>query len=218
LPIDPEIPVKAAMLFEPFVVGTRGVRGLKQKAGDSAIVFGAGIIGMTSAIMLDWYGAEKVMVCDFSEFRLENARRLGFETCNLASENLKEKAISLFGSQPGYPDERCGARLYVDAVGVKQVLTNFAMLAPRHGELAVVGVHKEEAPINWTQVCFNNWHIHGTGEGANEELLPDIVAMMKSGKYDLASLVTHEFPVERIEEAIALAAQPDRAQKVCIAF
>ena len=30
-------------------------------------VIGAGIIGMTSAIMLDWYGAEKVMVCDFSE-------------------------------------------------------------------------------------------------------------------------------------------------------
>jgi len=218
LPIDPEIPEKAAMLFEPFVVGTRGVKGLKQKPGDSAIVFGAGIIGMTSAIMLDWYGAEKVMVCDFSEFRLNNARQLGFETCNLASENLKAKAIATFGEQRGYPDERCGARLYVDAVGVKAVLQNFAMLAPRNGELAVVGVHKEEAPINWTQVCFNNWHIHGTGEGANEELLPEIVAMMKSGKYDLASLVTHEFPVERIADAITLAAQPDQAQKVCISF
>jgi 2-desacetyl-2-hydroxyethyl bacteriochlorophyllide A dehydrogenase len=218
LPIDEDIPVKAAMLFEPFVVGTRGVKGLKQKPGDSAIVFGAGIIGMTSAIMLDWYGAEKVMVVDYSDFRLENARKFGFETCNPAHEDLKEKAIALFGSQRGYPDERCGARLYVDCVGVKAVLASFAALAPRNGELAVVGVHKEEAAINWTQVCFNNWHIHGTGEGANEELLPEIVAMMKSGKYDLASLVTHEFPVERIEEAITLAAQPDRAQKVCISF
>lgn len=218
LPIDPELPLKAAVLFEPFVVGTRGVKGLKQKPGDSAIVFGAGIIGMTSAIMLDWFGAEKVMVVDYSDFRLANARRFGFETCNPATEDLKAKAIDLFGSQRGYPDERCGARLYVDCVGVGAVLKNFAALAPRNAELAVVGVHKEETAINWTQVCFNNWHIHGTGEGANEELLPEIVAMMKSGKYDLAALVTHEFPVERIEEAITLAAQPDQAQKVCIAF
>ena len=127
------------------------------------------------------------------EAYMKLARRLGFETCNLGGEDLKQKAIGLFGAQPGYPDERCGARLYVDAVGVKAVLQNFAMLAPRNGELAVVGVHKEEAPLNWTQVCFNNWHIHGTGEGANEELLPEIVEMMKSGKYDLASLVTSPF-------------------------
>ena len=92
------------------------------------------------------------------------------------------------------------------------------MLAPRNGELAVVGVHKEPVTFDFTQIAFNNWHIHGCGEGANEDLLPEIVAMMKSGKYDLASLVTHEFPIERIEEAITLAAQPDQAQKVCIAF
>jgi 2-desacetyl-2-hydroxyethyl bacteriochlorophyllide A dehydrogenase len=218
LPIDPDLPLRAAVLFEPFVVGTRGVKALKQKPGDSAVVFGAGIIGMTSAIMLDWYGCEKVMVCDFSEYRLENARKLGFLTCNLANEDLKERAFAEFGSQRGYPSEKCGARLYVDAVGVKAVLANFAMLAPRNGELTIVGVHKEPAPFDWTQVAFNNWHIHGCGEGANEALLPEIEAMMRSGKYDLAALVTHEFPVERIEEAITLAAQPDAAQKVCIAF
>lgn len=218
LPIDEDLPLRSAVLFEPFVVGTRGVKGLNPRPGDRAVVFGAGIIGMTSAIMLDWYGCDKVMVCDFSEFRLENARKLGFVTCNLGSEDLKERAFAEFGSQRGYPAEKCGARLYVDAVGVKSVLDNFAMLAPRGGELAVVGVHKEPAAFDWTQVAFNNWHIHGCGEGANEDLLPDILAMMRSGKYDLPSLVTHEFPVERIEEAITLAAQPDRAQKVCIAF
>jgi len=38
------------------------------------------------------------------------------------------------------------------------------------------------------------------------------------GKYDLASLVTHEFPLDRIEEAIAFASNPEQAQKVCISF
>ncbi|MDG2004471.1 MAG: zinc-binding dehydrogenase [Novosphingobium sp.] len=218
LPIDQELPLCTAVLFEPFVIGTRGVKVLKPQPSDGAVVFGAGIIGMTSAVMLKWFGCETVMVVDFSEFRLENARKLGFVTCNLSSEDLKDKAVATFGTAPGFPGEKCGARLYVDAVGVKAVLENFAMLAPRNGAISIVGVHKEPAPIDWTQVSFNNWHIHGCGDGATEELLPEILAMMRSGKHDLASLVTHTFNVEQIEDAITLAGNPHEAQKVCISF
>jgi threonine dehydrogenase-like Zn-dependent dehydrogenase len=49
-------------------------------------------------------------------------------------------------------------------------------------------------------------------------LWPEILEMMRSGKYDLESLVTHEFPVDQINEAITLAANPNEAQKVCISF
>jgi len=218
LPIDKDLPLRTAVLFEPFVIGTRGVKVLKPHKGDTAIVFGAGIIGMTSAVMLNWFGCETVMVVDFSDYRLENARKLGFATCNLGREDLKEKAFITFGMQRGFPSEKCGARLYVDAVGVKEVLENFAMLAPRNGEISIVGVHKQPAPLDWTQVSFNNWHILCCGDGATEELLPEILAMMRSGKHDLSSLVTHEFNVEQIEAAISLAANPHEAQKVCISF
>ena len=218
LPIDKDLPLRAAVLFEPFVIGTRGVKVLNPQPGDQAIVFGAGIIGMTSAIMLDWYGCSSVMVVDYSEFRLENARRLGFLTCNPGKEDLQQKAFEAFGKQRAYPSEKCGARLYVDAVGVKAVIENFAMLAPRNGELSIVGVHKEPASLDLTAVSFNNWHVHGCGDGPTEAMLPDILAMMRSGKHDLASLVTHEFHVEQINEAIELAANPNEAQKVCIAF
>lgn len=216
--IDNALPLRTAVLFEPFVIGTRGVKELRPSQGESAIVFGAGIIGMTSAIMLKWYGCAKVMVVDYSDYRLENARRLGFVTCNPSSENLKEKAFAEFGSQRGYPAEKCKARLYVDAVGVRSVLENFAMLAPRNGEIAIVGVHKEASPFDWVQVSFNNWHIHGCGNGATESLLPDILEMMRSGRFDLPGLVSHEFPVDQINEALMLAGQPNRAQKVCISF
>jgi 2-desacetyl-2-hydroxyethyl bacteriochlorophyllide A dehydrogenase len=218
LPIDNDLPLRTAVLFEPFVIATRGVKVLSPRAGDSAIVFGAGIIGMASAIMLKWYGCDQVMLVDFSDYRLDNARGFGFATCNPGREDLKEKAVATFGTQPGYPAQKCGARLFVDAVGVGSVIENFAALAPRNGELAIVGVHKQAVAFNFTEVAFNNWHIHGCGDGATEDHMPDILAMMRSGRYDLSSLVTHEFPVEGIEDAIRLAADPDAAQKVCIAF
>jgi threonine dehydrogenase-like Zn-dependent dehydrogenase len=218
LPIDNDLPLRTGVLFEPFVIGTRGVKVLNPKKGDTAIVFGAGIIGMTSAIMLSWYGCEKVMVVDLSDFRLENARRLGFVTCNAARENLKDRAVAEFGSQRAYPDEKCGARLYVDAVGVKSVLENFTTLAPRNANLSVVGVHKQPVSLDLLQVSFNNWHIHGCGDGATEDLLPEILAMMRVRRDELSQLITHEFNVERINEALTLAGNPDMAQKVCISF
>ncbi len=218
LPIDADLPLRTAVLFEPFVIGIRGVKVLNPQPGDSAVVFGAGIIGMTSAIMLKWYGCEQVMVVDLSEYRLENARRLGFLTCNLSTEDLQEKAFAAFGRQRAYPSEKCGARLYVDAVGLGAVIDDFARIAPRNGSLSIVGVHKAPVALDLTAVSFNNWHIHGCGDGATEDFLPEILAMMRSGRFDLSSLVTHEFPIEQINEALALAGRADEAQKVCISF
>ncbi|MDE2303740.1 MAG: alcohol dehydrogenase catalytic domain-containing protein [Sphingomonadales bacterium] len=218
LPIDADLPLRAAVLFEPFVIATRGVKVLDPQPGDNAIVFGAGIIGITSAIMLKWLGCDTVMVVDLSDFRLENAGRFGFLTCNPAHEDLREKAVAAFGASPGYPAEKCGARLYVDAVGVAAVIEHFAMLAPRNGSLSLVGVHKAPVALDLAAVAFNNWHIHGCGDGATEDFLAEILAMMRAGRFDLASLVTHEFPLDRIEDALAQACKPDEAQKVCVTF
>jgi hypothetical protein len=42
--------------------------------------------------------------------------------------------------------------------------------------------------------------------------------MMKSGKYDLDALVTHEFDVEQIADALVMGGNAREAQKVCVTF
>jgi Zn-dependent alcohol dehydrogenase len=42
--------------------------------------------------------------------------------------------------------------------------------------------------------------------------------MMKSGRLDLSALVTHEYGVEQIADALVMGANAGEAQKVCIAF
>jgi threonine dehydrogenase-like Zn-dependent dehydrogenase len=42
--------------------------------------------------------------------------------------------------------------------------------------------------------------------------------MMRSGQFELPSLVTHEFPIERMAEALDQAGKANEAQKVCISF
>ena len=218
LPIGKDIPARTAVLFEPFVVGTRGAKSLDPGPGKSAIVFGAGIIGMTCAIMLQWYGCDKVMIVDFSEFRLEKARQFGLVTCNPGKEDLRARALAEFGAEQSFFGERCAAKLYADCVGVGQVIDNFADLAPRGASLAVVGVHHAPVSLDFVKLCYSNWHIGGCGDTPIEQALPDIVAMMRSGRYDLDSLVTHEYGVEDINEALKMASNAGQAQKVCIAF
>ncbi|CAN7588835.1 alcohol dehydrogenase catalytic domain-containing protein [Phenylobacterium sp. LjRoot225] len=218
LKIDNDIPLKSAVLFEPFVIGARGARSLNPGPGKTAIVFGAGIIGISAAIMLQWFGCSKVMVVDLSDFRLENAKTFGLVTCNVATEDLKAKALAEFGAQTSFFGERCGADLYLDAIGMKPAIDNFAMLAGREASLAIVGVHHEPVAIDLMKVCYSNWHIGGCGGLPIEEAAVDILAMMRSGRYELSTLVTHEYQVDQIADALVMGANAKKAQKVCISF
>lgn len=53
--------------------------------GEKAIVFGCGTIGIAAAITLKYFGLDQVIIADLSDFRLNIAKKLGFETCNIAN-------------------------------------------------------------------------------------------------------------------------------------
>lgn len=218
LMIGNDIPVRSAVLVEPFVVGTRAARGLNPGPGQTAIVLGAGIIGISTAIMLKYYGCSRVMVADLSHKRLENAKNFGLITCNVATQDLKARALAEFGSHQTFFGERCSADLYVDAVGLPAAIESFTMLAGKNAALAIVGVHHEPVALDLMKVCYANWHINGCGNVAIEDALVDILAMMRSGHYDLSSLVTHEYGVDQIADALVMGGNATEAQKVCISF
>jgi threonine dehydrogenase-like Zn-dependent dehydrogenase len=216
--IDKSVPLEAAVLLEPFVVGAKGVKALNPGQGKTAVVFGAGIIGIGSAIMLKWLGCGKVMIVDISGYRLEKAKSFGLIACNSAKEDLKAMAVAEFGAAAGVQGEACGADIYVDALGLDAAIENFAELAARNSNLAVIGVHHKPITLNFVTLGYNNWHIHGCGDGAYEEHTDGVLEMMQSGKFDLAQLVSHKYRLEQIADAIAMAGNANAAQKVCIDY
>jgi threonine dehydrogenase-like Zn-dependent dehydrogenase len=216
--IDKSIPLLSSVLLEPFIVGAKGARNTNPGPGKKGIVFGAGIIGMSSAIMLKWFGCDKVMIVDISEFRLKNAENYGLITCNPSKEDLKAKAIAEFGPGMQFAGEACGADLYVDALTNKIGIDYFMQLATRSAVLAVVGTHHDPMMFDFLSVCYNNFCIKGSGSEIYEEVAPDVLAMMKSGKYDLSLLVSHQFKLDDIIEAFDTANRPNESQKVAIVY
>jgi len=158
------------------------------------------------------------MVVDISDFRLENAKKFGLITCNPQTEDLKAKAIAEFGSSMCYSGEVCGAQLYVDATPTDDFLDYFSLLAGRNSIIAVAGTHRQPLSVDFLKVSYNNWYITGSGNGTYDELAVEVLEMMKSGKLDLSSLVTHQFKHEDIVDAIKQAGKPEEAQKVVVVY
>lgn len=46
----------------------------------------------------------------------------------------------------------------------------------------------------------------------------DVLKVMTDGRWDLEKLITHEFPIDRISEAIEMAADTDKALNVMLRF
>lgn len=101
--VDECISDRLASLIEPFTVGCRAARrGMVPEGyhsyvkGQNAVVFGCGTIGIAAAVALRYFGMKKVMICDYSQYRLDIAEKLGFVTCNHGKEDFFEKAVSYF--------------------------------------------------------------------------------------------------------------------------
>lgn len=62
------------------------------------------------------------MICDYSDFRLEKARNLGFLVSNNEKENLKANSIDHFGEVVSALDMTADVDIFIDAAGATILL------------------------------------------------------------------------------------------------
>lgn len=212
-----EISSKTASLIEPFTVGCRAARRSFPQRGESAIVFGAGTIGIAAAIALKYFGCDKVMICDYSDFRLEKAHELGFEICNNGKENLQQKALQVFGTAMSALGKTCDADIYIDAAGADGIIEIYQSMGKVDSRMVVVAVKAGLRPIDVLAMTYGQHAIIGSG-GYNPEDVEDVLAIMKSGKWNIENIITDEYPWEQLPEAIEKAAKVDEALNVIIYY
>lgn len=217
--LDKSLGLENLCLLEPFAVGCKAAKGMVGR-GKTAVIVGAGIIGMSTAIMLKYYGFEKVMMIDFSEFRLQNARDYGMLTCNPKKENLDEVLFETFGKRPAYGGMKCLAECWFDCIGIQASVDYFFKYAGFGATMSIVGVHHKPAQIDAVSVCYNQQWIKGCGTQEAFSYLDafnDISDCVRKGT-DISGLITQKFPLEKLEEALITHGNFEIAQKVAISF
>lgn len=215
--VSDKIPSKVASLIEPFTVGCRAARRSFPKPGEKAIVFGAGTIGIAAGIALQYFGCEKVMICDYSDFRLEKAAELGFAICNNKNENLKEEAVRYFGEAPSLNGPTADVDIYIDAAGAESILELYQEMGKIECRMVVVAVLAGKRPVDILSMTFAQHALIGSGGYFPEDVL-DVMQIMESGRWDIGSIITHEYPWEKLPEAIEKASRVDEALNVVIYY
>lgn len=211
------IPDQLACLIEPFTVGCRAARRGQPQPGEQGVVFGCGTIGLAAAIALQHFGMEKVMVCDVSDFRLSIAARLGFAVCNPAKESFPEAAAAYFGTAPALSGTAPRIDCWIDAAGAESVLDTFMAHGKIISRFVAVAVNNKPRQIDLLHMTYAQKSIIGSG-GYFPEDVRDVFSIMTSGRWDLSAMVTHQFPLEEIDQALRTAADPSRALNVTITF
>ena len=215
--VPDSISSKEASLIEPFTVGCRAARRSFPKAGETAVVFGAGTIGIAAAIALKYFGCSQVLICDHSDFRLEKAKQLGFAVCNNGREDLKQYAVDLFGTAISAHGKTCNVDIYIDAAGADGILETYLDLGKVDSRMVVVAVKAGLRPVDVLAMTYGQLALIGSG-GYDPEDVRDVLAIMESGRWDIENIITQEYPWEQLPQAIEKASEVEQALNVVIRY
>lgn len=221
-PVDENISDRLASLIEPFTVACRAARrGMlssgenKYITGQNAVVFGGGTIGIAAAAALEYFGMKKVMVCDRSDFRLRLAKNLGFAVCNPFKQNFEKTAVEFFGSAAALGGKTANIDCWIDAAGAVNILDNFIRLGKFDSRFVSVAVNNAPRTVDLLRITYSQQSIIGSG-GYMPVDFYDVQKIMTCGKWNLESIITHEFTLPKLENAIITAADAEHAGNVVV--
>ncbi len=204
---------EAGCLIEPLTVGWHAAKLANPTPEKNAVVFGAGTIGITTAVALRKLGIKDLIITDISPLRLEIAKELGFKTCNVAQTDLERFAKTEFGDARGKINADC----FVDCAGVKSNLDFFTDNAKMGATLVVAAVYHQPVAINWMKVTFGQLHIVGSPAYDMTDVAA-VLDMLENDNPGIEKIITHKYPVENITEALEKAGNAKESLKVIIDY
>jgi len=180
------LPAEAAALAEPLANGIHVVNLTRHLPAATALVIGAGPIGLFCQQALQVLRGTKVWVADLSAERLAVARRLG--AVDVINPRTQDAAQILQAATGGE-----GADLVVDAVGAGVTKrTSLAALRPG-GATVWIGLHENALTFDSYGLTLPEKQVLGTYAAKIEEL-QHALGLMASGQVDARSWV-QRFPL-----------------------
>jgi len=169
----------------------------KIKIGESVVVFGSGGVGLNIVQFAQAVAAHPIIAVDLLDAKLEMAKRFG-ATHTINSNNVEDvdKAIRAIVGEGG-------ADKIIDTTGVKNVIEQAYELTHADGACILVGVPTEKVTIYTLPIHFNKVLAgsHG-GDCVPEVDIPRIIRLNSDGKLSFDGLITHEFTLDNINEAL----------------
>lgn len=183
---------------------------------DTVAVIGAGPIGLGQMMLAKASGAD-VIISDMVDSALELARELGADAVvNSATENAVERVKAFTGGR--------GADIVFECAGgesMPQTLPQATRMVRRAGKVVIVGgfdAGETAIPLEWQRIQMSEIQLIPSASFAMHQIYREqgmVLDLIAKGRIDVKKLITHRFPLDRINEAFDTA---DRKQETGAVF
>lgn len=200
--VDPRL----ATLAEPLAVAVHAVELSGLQAGDVVAVYGAGPIGVLTALVARHAGAGVVVITEPSPWRRQVAAELGFTVVAPDSTMAATLAPLTDGE---------GADTTFDSAAHPSVAAELTAATRVRGRIVVVGVYKQPTAIDLQAVCFKEQTVIGVRvyTSANVTRAIDLIA---SGELGLERFPTKAFALADVAAAFDAATSGQDCLKVLL--
>jgi alcohol dehydrogenase len=169
-----------------------GVLNGQVKPGDAVAIVGAGPVGLAVLLTAQFYSPAAIFMIDLDDKRLAVAKQLGATTLiNSTDGHAAHHVMEL--------TEGAGVDVAIEAVGLPDTFAICQAIVAAGGRIANVGVHGKPVELHMERLWDRN--ISLTTRLVDTVTTPMLLKVVRSGKLQPSTLVTHRFAMNDIMKA-----------------
>lgn len=181
-------------LVEPLAVGFHGANQGCARAGQTAVVMGAGCIGLVSMMALKAMGVLKVYVADIMQNRLNKALELGVTgVINAEEQDAVKEVMKLTGGS--------SCDLAIETAGTEITSQQTIHMAKKGANLVFIGYGKS-GMMNLPMSLAVGKELNFKTVFRYRHIYPMAIDAIANGKVDLKNIVTNIFEFDDIQNAM----------------
>lgn len=203
-----DVPLDEAALIEPLTVAYHAVQRSGVRAGQSALVSGAGPIGLLTAAVLKGLGVT-VIVSELAEARKEMARTTGVadHIVDPSQEDVVERLREITGEGPD---------VGFDAAGVNATINTLLNAVRPGGVVVMEAIWGHRAELDMHALVVREIDLRGTIAYVSNHA--DTIRMVQDGKIDLKPFITAVLGLDEVIDKgfDTLINRPETAVKILV--
>ncbi|MBL7201694.1 MAG: zinc-binding dehydrogenase, partial [Anaerolineae bacterium] len=209
LRLPPDMSYVAATMIEPVATCIRGIERANVQTGDTVIVLGGGVTGLIHLQLCRLFGAAKVVLTDFSDYRLGVARQLG---ADLALDARTDVAAALRDANEG----RLADVVIVTAGSISAMEQGLALAGGGATVLLFApSSPKATLPVSPHRLLFSEITVVSSYSCSPQETR-QALRLIQGERLNVEDLITHRFDLAGVGSAIELAAKANNSLKIVI--
>jgi len=196
-PVQDALTHADAAMLEPLGIALHAVDLAKLRVGMNVAVFGCGPIGLLIVQLARIMGAANIIATDKLSLRVEAAKSLGAGHAILRGDGPGD-------GQLASATAKRGVDVAFEAAGEQDAVDDAIAAAIPGGKVVLVGIPDDDN-TSFSASIARRKGLTIKLSRRMKHTYPRAIELVRSGKVDVRSLVTHRFPLEQVNEAFRIA-------------